>query len=428
MPFGDRVTRQGGIAKMNTLKTALAAATALATVNLAAAAELEVTHWWTSGGEAAAVKVMADAFNAAGHTWVDGAIAGGGNARPIIISRISGGDPMGATQLNTGRDAEDLVKAGLMTDLTELAEKEGWADIIRPSKLLDTCKYEGRIYCVPVNIHSFQWMWLNRKVFEDNGLPVPQNWSEFAEQAGALRDKGVTPLAVGGEPWQINGMAGVFMVALGGVDLYKKINVEKDAEIAAGPEMKKVFEAIVAARGMVDDGFVGRAWNDATNMVITGKAGAQIMGDWAQGEFAVAGQTAGKEYDCLPGLGVYPVLDTGGDAFYFPKPADGDEDTVKAQMELASLLVSKQVQVDFNLKKGSLPIRGDVDLAAANACMKKGIEILENPDNILPSGEQAFSSDTQGQMEDLWVELFNDPDMDATEAQERFAEIIANAD
>ena len=44
MPFGDRVTRQGGIAKMNTLKTALAAATALATVNLAATAELEVTH------------------------------------------------------------------------------------------------------------------------------------------------------------------------------------------------------------------------------------------------------------------------------------------------------------------------------------------------------------------------------------------------
>ena len=109
------------------------------------------------------MKVMADAFNAAGHTWVDGAIAGGGNARPIIISRISGGDPMGATQLNTGRDAEDLVKAGLMTDLTELAEKEGWADIIRPSKLLDTCKYEGRIYCVPVNIHSFQWMWLNKE-------------------------------------------------------------------------------------------------------------------------------------------------------------------------------------------------------------------------------------------------------------------------
>lgn len=413
---------------MDRIRTALAATTILAGSVAASATELEVTHWWTSGGEAAAVKVFADAFNASGNTWVDGAIAGGGNARPIIISRISGGDPMGATQLNTGRDAEDLVKAGLMTDLTELAEKEGWADIIRPAKLLDACRYEGRIYCVPVNIHSFQWMWLNRGVFEDNGMAVPTNWNEFAAAAPKLRDAGVIPLAVGGEPWQINGMAGVFTVALGGVDLYRKVNADKSAEAAASPEMTQVFEAIAAARDMVDDGYVGRAWNDAATMVITGKAGAQIMGDWAQGEFGVAGQTAGKEYDCLPGLGVHPVLDTGGDAFYFPKPADDNPDIVKAQLDLASLLVSKAVQVDFNLKKGSLPIRGDIDLSAANDCMKKGLAILDNPDNILPSGEQTWSPDTQGQFEDLWVEFFNDPGMTPQQAQERYVEIVATAD
>ncbi len=413
---------------MRGIRTALAATTFLAGIGAATATDLEVTHWWTSGGEAAAVKVMADAFNASGNNWVDSAIAGGGNARPIIISRISGGDPMGATQMNTGRDAEDLVKAGLMTDLTALAEKEDWASIIRPAKLLDSCKYDGKIYCVPVNIHSFQWMWLNRGVFEDNSLPVPANWDEFAAAAPQLREKGVIPLAVGGEAWQINGMAGVFMVALGGVDLYRKINVDKNVETASGPQMTQVFEAIAAARDMVDDGFVGRAWNDAANMVITGKAGAQIMGDWAQGEFGVAGLTAGKEYDCLPGLGVNPVLDTGGDAFYFPKPKDNNPEIVAAQLELASLLVSKEVQVDFNLKKGSLPIRGDIDLAAANDCMKKGIAILENPDNILPGGEQTWSSDSTGQLEDLWVEFFTDPDMPVAEAQARFVEIVENAD
>ena len=92
------------------------------------------------------------------------------------------------------------------------------------------------------------------------------------------------------------------------------------------------------------------------------------------------------------------------------------------------MLVSKEVQVAFNLKKGSLPIRGDIDLAAANACMQKGLVILENPDNILPSGEQTWSSDTQGQFEDLWVEFFNDPGMSVDEAQERFVEIVENAD
>ena len=60
-------------------------------------------------------------------------------------------------------------------------------------------------------------------------------------------------------------------------------------------------------------------WNQATNLVITGKAGGQIMGDWAQGEFQVAGQVAGKDYTCLPGLGVNEIISTGGDAFYFPQ-------------------------------------------------------------------------------------------------------------
>ncbi|KZK94626.1 putative sugar-binding periplasmic protein precursor [Pseudovibrio sp. Ad46] len=410
------------------IKVFLTAATMLAGVSSVYAADLEVTHWWTSGGEAAAVKVFADAVNGAGHNWVDSAIAGGSNARPIIISRISGGDPMGATQLNTGRDAEDLIKAGLMTDLTEIAEKEGWADFIRPAKLLESCTYEGRVYCVPVNIHSFQWMWLNRGVYESNGLTVPANWEEFIGSASKLKEAGVTPLAVGGEAWQLSGMANVFQVALGGVDLYRQIKEEKSVEAAGGPAMRKVFEAVAAARGLVDSGYVGRAWNDATNMVITGKAGAQIMGDWAQGEFSLAGQTAGNEYDCLPGLGANPVLDTGGDSFFFPKPNGDKPEIVAAQLEMASLLVSKQVQVGFNLRKGSLPIRGDINLDDANACMKKGIAILANPENILPGSEQAFSSDTQGQIEDLWVEFFSSPEMSVDEAQSRYVEIIEYAD
>jgi len=77
----------------------------------ASAADLEVTHWWTSGGEAAAVAEFANAFDAMGDDkWVDGAIAGpGGVARPIIISRIIGGDPAQSRPASrgTGRSGPD---------------------------------------------------------------------------------------------------------------------------------------------------------------------------------------------------------------------------------------------------------------------------------------------------------------------------------
>lgn len=400
--------------------------TTFAATGTAQAAELEVTHWWTSGGEAAAVSEFAAAFNdKTDHSWVDGAIAGsGGTARPIIISRILGGDPMHATQLNHGRQAEELIEAGLLLDLTDVAEAEGWKDLVYPPTLLDACTVDGRIYCAPVNIHSWQWIWLSHKAFEDADLDVPSNWSEFVAAGPALEAAGKVPLAMGQQPWQSAGAFGVLNVAIGGPELWEKINVEKDADAAAGPEMAAVFEAAATARAMAANSNV-QDWNQATNLVITGQAGGQIMGDWAQGEFQMAGQVAGKDYTCLPGLGANEIISTGGDAFYFPKQDDPAIEA--AQKELASIFLSPEAQVSFNLKKGSLPVRGDIDLAAANDCMKKGLEILA-AGNILRSGDEVLSPDTQGQIEDLMVEFWNDESYSAEEAQARYAEIIADAD
>ena len=410
---------------MKFLKSSLLSAAAVIVANQASAADLEVTHWWTSGGEAAAVAEFAKAFNATEHSWIDGAIAGsGGTARPIIISRIIGGDPMHATQLNHGRQAEELVEAGLMLDLSDIASEGGWADVVNPSRLLDSCTLDGKVYCVPVNIHSPQWLWLSHDAFAKAGLDVPSDWFEFVAAAPALRDAGVVPLAMGQQAWQTDLAFGAIQVAVGGTDLYLDVLTNKNADAAASAAMTKVFEAYADAR-LLSVGSNVNDWNQATNLVITGQAGGQIHGDWAQGEFQVANQVAGEDYSCLPGLGVNEIIATGGDAFYFPKQDDPAIEA--AQKELAKLMISKEVQVAFNLKKGSLPIRGDVDLSAANDCMKKGLSILA-AGNVLPDGVNAFSADTAGQMADLMVEFWNDTSITVADAQARYVEIIATAD
>jgi glucose/mannose transport system substrate-binding protein len=405
------------------------AATLAATValpfGLANATDLEVTHWWTSGGEAAAVGELAKAFDATGNKWIDGAIAGSGStARPIMISRITGGDPMGATQFNHGRQAEELVQEGLMRDLTDVAEKGKWKEVIRPASLLDSCTIDGKIYCAPVNIHSWQWLWLSNDAFKAAGVPVPKDWNEFVAAAPKLKEAGIQPLALGGQPWQANGLFDTLIISIGGKEIYEKVYQEKDAEVAAGPEMAKIFQAASQARDMAKGSNV-QDWNQATNMVITGKAGGQIMGDWAQGEFQIAGKTAGTDYSCLPGLGLNEYLATGGDAFYFPLIED--EEKSKAQDILAETIVDPKVQVAFNLKKGSLPVRGDVDVAAANDCMKKGIDILAKG-SVLISTDQLLSQDTQKQKEDLMSEFFASTSITPEDAQKRFVDIIASAD
>ena len=403
--------------RYKTILAAFSAAFSMSAMSVNAT-ELEVTHWWTSGGEAAAVGELAKALDASGDKWVDGAIAGGGGtARPIMISRITGGDPMGATQFNHGQQALELVQAGLMLDLTDVAEANKWKEIINPPSLLDSCTVDGKIYCAPVNIHSPEWLWLNNKIYEDLGIPVPKDWNEFVATADKVEAAGKIPLALGRQPWQSNLAFGALTVAVAGLDTWKKVNIEKNMDVAAGPEMGKVFEAATNARKLAAKSTV-QDWNQATNMVINGEAAGQIMGDWAQGEFQVAGKVAGKDYTCLPGMGLNAYLSTGGDAFYFPKQKDPEKEA--AQKRLAKLLVDPATQVAFNLKKGSLPIRGDIDLAAANDCMKKGLEVLKGG-NLVPSGDQAWNPDVVKQNEDLMVEFWSS-EMTAADAQAKWVE------
>jgi glucose/mannose transport system substrate-binding protein len=111
--------------------------------------------------------------------------------------------------------------------------------------------------------------------------------------------------------------------------------------------------------------------------------------------------------------------------FYFPK--SDDPAVTAAQLKLASSMISAPVQVAFNLKKGSMPIRQDVDLDAANACMKKGLAILANADNIVPNNTQMMQRETVYEIRDLRNEFFTNPDMSVDDAFEQFVSLIENA-
>lgn len=406
--------------------TALCAATVAATT--VGAAELEVTHWWTSPGEAAAVAEFARVFEEqTGHTWVDSALAGSGTgANPVIISRIIGGDPMGATQMNTGRDAEELIQAGLMRDLTDIAEEMKIEEFYVDPSLLESCTFEGRIYCFPVNIHSWDWLWLSTAAYEKIGQPVPKDWNEYVASWPALEEAGILPFGLA-SGWPIAGVPGVLLSGLGGAELALAINRDKDVEAVRGPEFRKVAEAMDAIRNAISPDEMVPSFADVGNQLLAGEAAGNIHGDWLQGDLQIAGGVPGEDYECLPALGLGDQLSGGGDSFFFPVLPEGtDPEVIEAQADLARILISPDAQLAFNLKKGSMPIRTDIDLSQANPCMQKALALLEN--GLLPSGDFALSSDTQQQLQDLNIEFLGDLSITVDDYIERYASIIESAD
>ena len=408
------------------LRSAAAGALLCGVTGVAGAAEVEVMHWWTSGGEQAAVSVFAREFEEAGDTWKDTAIAGGPNARAAMMQRTLGGDPPGAAQFNPGRQYEELIEAGLLLDLTELAEKEGWADIVNPPNILEPCLKDGRVWCVPVNIHSWQWAWASIPVFEQSGVPLPKNLEEFLASADKIKEAGFIPFAIGGETWQHSGALNVVLLSQVGAEGWNRLYRDRDAAFARGTEVTHALETFRKLVSYRDDGSANRNWNDTTNLIITDKAALQIMGDWARGEFAIAGEVPGKDYACITGPSEDPNLDTGGDIFLFPKSDDPEVEA--AQLRMASMMISPEVQVEFNLAKGSLPVRGDIDMSAADECMQKGLELLKNPDRVVKAVNKYFTEDSTGQLNDLFAEFITNPDLTIEDTQERYATIIENAE
>jgi len=385
----------------------------------------EVIHWWTSGGEAAAVKVLADAYDKSGGQWIDSAIAGGGGgaARTAGINRIVGGNPPTMMQFNTGKQLDELVANGYLAPLDDAAAAGKWEAIL-PRAIVDAAKRDGHWYALPVNIHGANWLFYNTKVFADAAVPEPKTWSDVLAAGPKLKAKGYIPFAHGGQAWQDHLVFDAVLLGEGGPDLYLKV-YGKDAQAAiASPQFKHVAEVFKQLRDLMDPGMPGRNWNDATAMVITGKAGFQVMGDWAKGEFLAAGQTPGKEYGCAV-IGADGGYVMGGDVFVFPKQKDPN--ATAAQAKLESLMLAPEVQIAFNTKKGSVPVRTDLDVSSMDQCAQKGVAALKDPKRQIPSQTYLISPDENGALNDVITQYLNTPGESADEFVAKFAAAVKSA-
>jgi len=364
----------------------------------------EVIHWWTSGGESAAIQEIANGYKAAGGTWVDSAIAGGEPARAAAINRIVGGNPSTAAQFNTSQQFLDIVKGGMLNNVDEVAKKNDW-DKILPGPVLKAIKVDGHFYAVPVNIHMPAWFWYSKAAFAKAGVTAePKTPDEFFATLDKLKAAGVTPVAFGGQPWQEKIVFDALLAHIGGPDLYLKV-YKGDQKAIASPEFKNVLASFKKLKNYTDAGAPNRNWNDATSMVISGKAGVQIMGDWAKGEFQAAKQTAGKEFGCFPGFGPKAPYIIAGDVFVFPKTNDAA--AIKSQQLLATVMTSPATQVAFNNKKGSIPIRTDVDAKSMDICAQQGIAAMKDVSRQLPNPEMLVAPDIAGALQDVVTKFWN---------------------
>lgn len=334
---------------------------------------VEVLHWWTSGGEAAALNILKDDLETQGIGWTDMPVAGGGGeqAMTVLRARVTAGNAPTAVQ-SLGFDIIDWANQGALANLNVIAAAEGWDNVI-PKALQQFAKVDGQWVSAPVNVHSTNWVWANKAVLDANGITQPDTWEDFVAAMDTLSAAGITPIAQGGQAWQETTMFDGVAMSVLGPDGYRAAFIDLDPEVLGGAKMQEAFDRMAVIRANVDDNFSGRDWNLATAMVINGEAGFQIMGDWAKGEFINAGKVPGEDFLCFRFPGTSEQVTFNADQFMM---FDQGGEVSAEQSALASAILSPSFQSAFNVVKGSVPARTDVSDKAFDACGQQGIADL----------------------------------------------------
>jgi glucose/mannose transport system substrate-binding protein len=325
--------------------------------------KLEIFSWW-AGDEGPALQALIKLYEAKypNVKVINATVAGGAgiNAKAVLKTRMLGGNPPDSFQVHAGQELIGTwVIAHRMEDLTWLFEEQGWMEVF-PKGLLSLLSTEDGIWSVPVNIHRSNVLWYVPANLEKWGVTPPKTWDEFLQIAPKLKAQGIIPLALA-RTWTAEHLWESVALAVLGPEKWEAL--WKGELSFTSPDMLKVWELFGKILEYTNEDAPSLSWQQATDLVVHGKAAFNVMGDWAAGYMTTTLKLQPKKdfgWQASPGTqGIFMML---SDSFGLPIGAP-DRDNAIAWLKLVG---SKEGQDAFNPLKGSISPRLDSDLSKYN--------------------------------------------------------------
>lgn len=328
---------------------------------------LQVHHWWTSASERRAANVLALRLGEEGVEWKDGAIPGGAGlgAGKVLKSRVLAGDAPDATQI-IGASIGEWAELGLLLEFDGVAVAGGWSNALFPT-VLALVQHRKHVVAAPLGIHRINTLLYNRKLFARLKLAPPSTWHELALAAAALRAAGIAPLLQSSEPWQVATLFENLVLAEAGPDYYRELFVRQTPQAAADPRLAVALERLRLMKGWMASPLDEQPWTGVVRRFARREAAMLVTGDWAKAELKELGVPLDDEFACapMPGTGKLHLYSVDTLSMFTQDYAH-----VAAQEKLARLAVTPAVQQQYNLAKGSVPVRRDADPAQMDSCAK----------------------------------------------------------
>jgi glucose/mannose transport system substrate-binding protein len=356
--------------------------------------KLEVFSYWTSGGEAAALNALFDAYKKVNpNTDIINAVVAGGagvNAEAVLQTRLQGNNPPDTWQTHPGAEVQGrYVDPGYVLPVTDLYTSEGW-DKVLPQSFIDNIvtSKDGQIYVVLTGVHRYNSLWYNKKVLDANGITIGDTLTmdDLFADMDKLKAAGVDGLCLGDKDIWTSGA--VFEMSLLGtlgpdkfLDLYAgKMAWDDPSVIAAMDTYGKLLD-------YENSDHAALSWDQAVAKLIDGNCVFNVMGDWAYGEFVNAKLKDNVDFGWVNFPGTEDAFDVVADGFVLPKGAQHPDNA----LTWLKVIGSKDAQEAFNPLKGSIPIRSDVDRSKFGPYHNWSMDSFAKA-KLVPSGIQGLAA------------------------------------
>lgn len=225
--------------------------------------------------------------------------------------------------LNYNLEMARFMERGALSDLSDLPEAQNIRDdIVALSQAYP--QYPDRTSVLPYSAMAASVIY-NRRIFDENGVEVPDTWDALIEVCDQLEGAGVTPFyATFVDPWTI--MQGWFDYPVGGMvdvaEFYRKMNeigadVGPDSEVSFQRTLLEPVQKMVQLTSYINSDAPSRGYGDGNTAFARGDAAMILQGPWAFSEF----EKAASDLD----LGTFPL----------PVTDDPDDRKVRVNIDLA---------------------------------------------------------------------------------------------
>lgn len=329
---------------------------------------VELTHWWVSDGELAALAEIERGIQQRGGAFEPSRLENFDTHRKNIIERINLNLRPAATHWLGGSELLYLSQVDILTPIPEKVADQRPGDFLF-DEVIQQISVDNTPAALPVGIHLWNTAYYNAHIFRELGLTPPQTFEELLQHAEKIKAAGYVPLAIGSDAWQLQFLLETSLMRLGGKQGFDQVYNENGDIAAARSLLINAFESVLKLKPYTSARHANQKWHQNTLQVANGSAAMQFIGDFAKGEFLVAGKQPDKDFFCDYLPGTQDFFYYGVDVFALLDIADPE--LIAGQTLLAETVLDPKIQAEYIRWKGGLPVRKDVPIASLDSCAKR---------------------------------------------------------